>query len=215
MDKDALRTLMVDEQLHRRGIKNKKILDAFATVPRHRFIPQASQNSAYADHPVAIGENQTISQPYIVALMLEYLEIIPKDRILEIGTGSGYQTALLEILSHQVYTIERIPILAKRAESFLQELNTSSIFFRTGDGTLGWPEYAPFDKIIVSAATREIPLPLIEQLGEDGRMVLPLGDSFSQMLTLVEKKRGSIETTDICGCVFVPLVGGFGLMQPS
>ncbi len=209
MDYEVLRKRMVMQQLIPRGINNSRVLDAFLKVERHKFIPEELRGSAYADYPVPIGGCQTISQPYIVALMTQCLDLSGNEKILEIGTGSGYQTTILSELSSQIYTIERIPILAQRAESLFQELGYSNIKIRVGDGTLGWPEEMPFTRIIVTAATPEIPLPFIEQLSENGKMVLPIGSSFSQVLTLVEKNKEKVETKSICGCVFVPLVGKF------
>lgn len=210
MDYEILRERMVREQLMPRGIKNQKVLDAFRKVERHKFIPENLRNSAYADFPVPIGEGQTISQPYIVALMTECLNLNGQDKVLEIGTGSGYQAAILAELAGEVYTIERFETLAKRAEAILNELGYTNIKIKVGDGTLGWEEAAPFDKIIITAASPQIPLPLTEQLRENGKLILPLGESFSQVLTLVEKKKGKLEFMDICGCVFVPLVGKHG-----
>lgn len=210
MDYEILRERMVREQLMPRGIKNQKVLDAFRKVERHKFIPENLRNSAYADFPVPIGEGQTISQPYIVALMTECLNLNGQDKVLEIGTGSGYQAAILAELTGEVYTIERFETLAKRAEAILNELGYTNIKIKVGDGTLGWEEAAPFDKIIITAASPQIPLPLTEQLRENGKLILPLGESFSQVLTLVEKKKGKLEFMDICGCVFVPLVGKHG-----
>lgn len=205
-----LRKRMVDEQLIVRGIKDSAVIAAFLKVERHKFIPQELRGSAYADYPVPIGEGQTISQPYIVALMTECLCLSGNEKVLEIGTGSGYQAAILAELAAEVYSIERFSTLAKRAESLLMELGYSNIKIRVGDGTLGLPEEAPFARIIVTAAAPQIPQPLIEQLAEEGKLILPLGESFSQVLTLVEKKKGEIKLEPICGCVFVPLIGKYG-----
>lgn len=207
MDYEILRERMVREQLIPRGIKNQKVLDAFRKVERHKFIPQDLRNSAYADFPVPIGEGQTISQPYIVALMTECLDLNPQDKVLEIGTGSGYQAAILAELVKEVYTIERFETLAKRAEAVLNDLGYTNIKIKVSDGTLGWEEAMPFDKIMITAASPRIPLPLTEQLRENGKLILPLGETFSQVLTLVEKKEGKLKSIDVCGCVFVPLVG--------
>jgi protein-L-isoaspartate(D-aspartate) O-methyltransferase len=200
---------MVREQLIPRGIKNQKVLDAFRKIERHKFIPENLRNSAYADFPVPIGEGQTISQPYIVALMTECLNLNGQDKVLEIGTGSAYQAAILAELAGEVYTIERFETLSRKAETILNELGYTNIKIKLGDGTLGWEEARPFDKIIITAASPRIPLPLTEQLKENGKLILPLGESFSQVLTLVEKKKGKLEFMDICGCVFVPLVGKY------
>lgn len=210
MDYAVLRKRMVEEQLISRGIKNKRILDAFYKVERHNFIPADLRTSSYADFPVCIGEGQTISQPYIVALMTECLDLNGEEKVLEIGTGSGYQTAILAELTREVYTIERFESLGKKAEAMFGELGYINIKIRISDGTLGWPEEAPFDRIIITAASPQIPLLLPEQLKEGGKLILPLGESFSQVLTLVEKKENKLESTDICGCVFVPLVGKYG-----
>ena len=202
---------MVEEQLLPRGIKNCKVLDAFYKVQRHKFIPEDLKITAYADFPVPIGNGQTISQPYIVALMTECLELTGKEKILEIGTGSGYQAAILAELAGEVYSIERFADLAKNAEQLLiHELGYKNINLRVDDGTLGWPEAAPFDRIIITAASPRIPLPLIEQLKEGGKLILPLGESMSQVLTVVEKRHDKLDSIQVCGCVFVPLVGKFG-----
>jgi protein-L-isoaspartate(D-aspartate) O-methyltransferase len=205
---------MVEEQLIPRGIKNSRVIDAFLKVERHKFIPEGLKNCAYADYPVPIGEKQTISQPYIVALMTECLDLSGNERVLEIGTGSGYQSAILAELSSQVYSIERFPALAKRAETVLnEELGYINIKIKVGDGTLGWPEEAPFARIMVTAATPKIPLPLTEQLEEGGKMVLPLGETFSQVLTIIQKHNNKLKTESICDCVFVPLVGEYGYKE--
>lgn len=209
MDFAVLRKRMVEEQLIPRGIKNHKVLDAFKKIERDKFVPEELRTSAYADFPVPIGEGQTISQPYIVALMTERLDLTGEEKILEIGTGSGYQTAILAELAQEVYSIERFVILSQRAQKLLTDLGYTNIKLRVGDGTLGWQEAAPFDRIIITAATPTIPFPLTEQLKENGKLILPLGESFSQLLTLVEKKKDKLEFTNICGCVFVPLVGKY------
>lgn len=210
MDYEVLRKRMVDEQLIRRGIKNKSVLDVFYKVERHKFIPEDLRDSAYADFPLPIGESQTISQPYIVALMTESLDLTGREKVLEIGMGSGYQAAILAELAREVYTIERFDTLAKKAEAVLGELGYTNIKIKVGDGTLGWPEAAPFDRIIVTAASPQVPPPLIDQLGESGKLILPKGESFSQVLTLVEKTGNKLEYFEICSCVFVPLVGKYG-----
>ncbi len=210
MDYEILRRQMVQEQLIPRGIKNPRVLDSFYKIERHLFIPENLRKSAYADFPLPIAEGQTISQPYIVALMTESLGLTGKEKVLEIGTGSGYQTAILAELTGDVYSIERFEALAEKAQTILSELGYKNIKIKVGDGTLGWEEGAPFDRIIITAASHKIPMPLIEQLADNGRLILPLGESFSQVLTLVEKKDGELKSTDICGCVFVPLVGKHG-----
>ncbi|MDP3732661.1 MAG: protein-L-isoaspartate(D-aspartate) O-methyltransferase [Candidatus Omnitrophota bacterium] len=210
MDYEILRKRMVDEQLIPRGIKDPKVLNAFYRIERHKFIPEDSRSSAYADFPLPIGEGQTISQPYIVALMTESLNLTGKERLLEVGTGSGYQTAILAELAGEVYSIERFEFLGKMAQTILSGLGYKNIKIKVGDGTLGWEEGAPFDRIIITAASPKVPLPLIEQLADNGKLILPLGESFSQVLTLVEKKDGKLKSVDICGCVFVPLIGKHG-----
>jgi len=179
-------------------------------IERHKFIPEDLRSSSYADFPVPIGEGQTISQPYIVALMTDCLGLSGEEKVLEIGTGSGYQTAILAELAKEVYSIERFAGLAKKAQGEFKELGYANINIKVGDGTLGWPEEAPFDRIIITAASPRIPLPLIEQLKENGKLILPLGESFSQVLTLVEKKKDKLDSVQVCGCVFVPLVGKYG-----
>jgi protein-L-isoaspartate(D-aspartate) O-methyltransferase len=201
---------MVEEQLMSRGINNRRVLDVFGKIERHKFMPKDLASNAYADFPVPIGEGQTISQPYIVALMTEYLSLTGQEKVLEIGTGSGYQTAILAELSKEVYSIERFENLAKNAQRILNELGYANIKIKVGDGTLGWPEVAPFDRIIITAASARIPLPLSEQLKDNGKLIMPLGESYSQVLTLFEKKKDRLESTQICGCVFVPLVGKYG-----
>ncbi|MFH0826536.1 MAG: protein-L-isoaspartate(D-aspartate) O-methyltransferase [Candidatus Omnitrophota bacterium] len=211
MDYAAKRLKMVEEQLIPRGISDPKVLDVFRKVERHKFLPQELHGSSYADFPVPIGEGQTISQPYIVALMTQCLGLTGTEKVLEVGTGSGFQTAILAELSKEVYSVERFANLAKQAQDLLSTLGYSNIKIKVGDGSLGWSEEAPFDKIIITAATPRVPLPLGEQLKDGGKLILPLGESFSQMLTLFEKKEGKLESSDICGCVFVPLVGKYGL----
>jgi len=209
MDYEILRKKMVDEQIIARGIRNQRVTSAFYKVERHKFIPEQLKPTAYADFPISIGEGQTISQPYMVALMTEYLNLTSKDKVLEIGTGSGYQTAILAELAGEVYSIERFDSLASKAEETINMLGYTNVKIKVTDGTLGWPEEAPFDKIMVTAASPKVPQPLIEQLKEGGRLILPLGETLSQVLTLIEKKREKFESTAICSCVFVPLVGKY------
>jgi len=210
MNFEVLRKRMVEEQLIPRGIKNRRVLDAFLKVERHKFVPKELLTSAYADYPLPIGEGQTISQPYIVALMTECLDLTGQEKVLEIGTGSGYQAAILAELSKEVYSIERFAGLAEKAQETLSGLGYTNIRIKTDDGTLGWKEFALFDRIIITAAAPRIPLPLAEQLTEGGKLVLPLGEMFSQVLTVVEKKNNNLDSTSVCGCVFVPLVGKYG-----
>ncbi|MFZ0799260.1 MAG: protein-L-isoaspartate(D-aspartate) O-methyltransferase [Terriglobales bacterium] len=197
---------MVRVQLAERGIRDLRVLDAMRTVPRHEFVPETFRVDAYGDHPLPIGEGQTISQPYIVAAMLEPLALQPTDRVLEVGTGSGYVTALLSLLCAEVYSVERHAQLAAMAENSLHRLEYSNVKISVGDGSQGWPEYAPFDAILVSAATPEMPPALFVQLREGGRMMVPIGPSSSQELQLISKIGGQPEVTVLEGCRFVPLV---------
>ena len=202
---------MLQEQLLRRGIKDKKVLDVFKKVPRHKFVDLAMQEEAYGDFPLAIGEDQTISQPYMVALMVQLLDIAKSDRVLEIGTGSGYETAIIAELGNAVFSIERIEKLANKARLLFEKLDYRNIYIKIGDGTLGWQEFSPFEKIVVTAASPQIPMPLLDQLKVGGRLVIPIGPRFSQRLIVLEKSReGRISEKDICGCVFVPLIGQYG-----
>lgn len=206
----ALRKKMVEEQLIPRGIKDKKVLEAFQKVPRHNFVPKRYLDSAYGDFPLSIGEGQTISQPYMVALMTECLGLSGGETILEIGAGSGYQAAILAELASRVYTVERVVSLAEKARRCLKNLDYKNIQIEIGDGTRGWPEFAPYEGIVVTAAAPDIPKPLIEQLRIKGKLVIPIGGSFNQMLTVITKHKDRIETKQICGCVFVPLLGKYG-----
>ncbi|MGD0415007.1 MAG: protein-L-isoaspartate(D-aspartate) O-methyltransferase [Terriglobales bacterium] len=199
---------MVRTQLAARGIRDLRVLDAMRKVPRHEFVPETFRQDAYEDHPLPIGEEQTISQPYIVAAMLERLALQATDRVLEVGTGSGYVTALLALLSAEVYSVERHAQLAALAESTLHRLEYRNVKIRVGDGSQGWAEYAPFDAILVSAATPEMPPVLFDQLREGGRMMVPVGPSFSQELQLIRKASGQPEVEVLEGCRFVPLVKG-------
>ena len=201
------RLRMVEEQIKNRGVSDARVLLALETVPRHEFVPKGLINQAYEDHPLFIGRGQTISQPYIVALMTEMLGLDPSDRVLEIGTGSGYQAAVLAELVDQVFSIEIIDELGNAAARKLAELGYDNVFVRIGDGYKGWPEHAPFDAIIVTAAPEAIPPALVEQLGEGGRMVLPVGTGI-QELVLVEKQDGKIKQRDITSVRFVPMVHG-------
>jgi protein-L-isoaspartate(D-aspartate) O-methyltransferase len=204
----AERERMVRRQLAERGIREVRVLDAMSKVPRHEFIPETLRQEAYEDHPLPIGEGQTISQPYIVAAMLEHLALQASDRVLEVGTGSGYVTALLSLLCAEVYSVERHAQLAALAESTLHRLGYRGMKIRVGDGSQGWPEYAPFDAILVSAATPEMPPALFAQLREGGRLVAPVGPPSSQELQLIGKIGGEPEVRVLEGCRFVPLVEG-------
>lgn len=203
------RLRMVEEQLVRRGVTDARVLDALRKVPRHLFVEEALRDRAYGDHPLPIGEEQTISQPYIVALMTQLLELSERDKVLEIGTGSGYQTAVLAELARRVCSIERLPRLAERARALLEQLGYANVWVRVGSGTLGWPDEAPFDRILVTAGGPAVPPPLFQQLAEGGRLVLPLGDPVNQTLTLVEKVRGEMKTQEHGECKFVKLVGKY------
>jgi len=201
---------MVDVQLVHRGIKDKRVLDAMRKVPRHLFVSSELVSVAYADQPLSIGESQTISQPYMVALMSECLRLSGGEKILELGTGSGYQTAILAELGSSIYTIERINILSVGAQRTLKHLEYENIKFKTGDGTLGWSENAPYYGIIVTAGAPKVSKVLIDQLSEGGRIVIPVGNSFSQELVGVSKINKKIKIENICGCMFVPLIGKHG-----
>ncbi len=210
MNYGLLRERMVTDQLMSRGIRDPRVLGAFSKVPRHLFVPPQERERAYADHPLAIGEGQTISQPYIVALMTEHLDLEADSKVLEIGAGSGYQTAILAQLCPRVYSIERIASLAQSAQQLLRSLGYSNVQIRVGDGTLGWPEEHPFDRILVSAAAEQAPAPLLDQLAEGGRLVIPIGSPLAQTLAVVERLKGKFQTRQVCGCVFVPLIGAHG-----
>lgn len=205
-DFKAMREKMVDTQIKARGVKDPRILSAMLKIERHHFVPEEYLNSAYSDQPLPIGEGQTISQPYIVALMTELLELKGDEKVLEIGTGSGYQAAILAELVKEVYTIEIIETLASSADKRLRQLGYQNIHVKAGDGYLGWPEVAPFDALIVTAAPDHIPKPLIDQLKEGGRMVVPVG-TYTQELKKIIKRSGKIETTDVIPVVFVPMTG--------
>ena len=204
------RRRMVEEQLGDRGIKDLRVLEVMNRVPRHLFAQDSLQHRAYGDTPLPIGENQTISQPYIVAAMTEVLDLKGDERVLEIGTGSGYQTAVMAELVAQVFTIERINVLSRKAQKILDGLGYANIVFKMFDGTYGWPDQAPFNAIMVTASAKEIPEALIKQLGEGGRLVAPTGDKHKQKLIVITKNGGHITNTEICDCKFVPLVGKYG-----
>ena len=202
------REQMVETQLKSRDIRNERVLEAMKKVPRHLFMPASVRQYAYVDSPIPIGQSQTISQPYIVALMTQTVDPKPGDRSLEVGTGSGYQAAVLGELVQEVYTIEIIPDLAERAEKALAELGYDNVEVRQGDGYQGWPEKAPFDIILITAAPEEIPQPLIDQLAEGGRLVVPVGPQGEvQTLTLVTKEKGEVKRAYITDVRFVPMTG--------
>lgn len=207
---DEQRLNMVNNQLVAKGIKSERVLEAMRRVPRHLFVPHELRHCAYQDGPLSIGEGQTISQPYMVALMTEALGLTGGEKVLEIGTGSGYQTAVLAHLSGTVCTVERIAALSQRAQALLGELGYRNIFFQVGDGTYGWPEMGPYDRIIVTAGAPDISPTLVECLEEGGIMVLPVGSRYSQMLYRVVKRKGSLEKEELTLCIFVPLVGEHG-----
>jgi len=207
------RELMVNDQLEARGIRDARVLAAFRRVPRHLFVPERWRDESYEDHPVTIGEGQTISQPYMVALMTECLELRGDEKVLEIGTGSGYQSAILAELCAEVITIERYGTLSARAKEVLDGLGYMNIKFRVSDGTLGAPEVAPFDRIIVTASAPDVPEPLAEQLADGGIMALPVGGGFSQELIIARKRGEEIRRDFVCRCVFVPLVGKHGYKE--
>lgn len=207
-DFDALRRTMVEEQLEARGIEDRRVLDAMSRVPRHEFVPVDLRGFAYADRPLPIGLQQTISQPYVVALMSELLEAAPGDRVLEVGTGSGYQAAVAAELVAEVFSIEIKPELARSAAQTLRRLGVENVVVRAGDGYLGWPEHAPFDGILVTAGADHVPQPLVEQLRPGGRIVIPVGDiSTYQVLQVVHKRAdGSVEVEEVIPVRFVPLL---------
>jgi len=204
------RLAMVEEQLRKRDIVDHRVLKAMAKIPRQSFVPADYQSFAYEDRPLPIGEGQTISQPYMVAIMTQSLEMKGDERILEVGTGSGYQTAILAELCRLVFTVERIPALIQKARVTLQELGYRNILFLDGDGTKGWPKKAPFDGIIVTAGAPEIPETLLSQLAEGGRLVIPVGPRYTQTLYKVTRKGDHFKKEEITGCVFVPLLGDYG-----
>jgi len=209
----AFRQKMVSVQLYARGIRNERVLAAMAKVPRHLFIAEEFRQDAYEDHPLPIGVGQTISQPYIVAFMLEVLSLEGSEKVLEVGTGSGYVTALLAELVRQVYSVERISALANQAQAMLQGLGSTNVRIRTGDGSQGWVEYAPYDAIVVSAAARQVPQALLEQLRDQGRIMIPIGSPEAQELVLVRKIAGQLAMTRLEGCRFVPLIAEPGKGQ--
>ena len=202
---------MVRTQLEARGIIDRRLLDAMRKVERHKFVDEDDVCGAYEDRPIPIGSGQTVSQPFMVALMTQTLDVSKDNKVLEIGTGSGYQTAILAELAEEVYTIERLEVLLKRSQRILDSLGYSNIHFHIGDGTLGYPEFAPFDRIMVTAAAPKIPEYLFQQLGVGGRLVIPVGGRISQDLCLITKKKGGLmQVLHRGGCVFVPLIGKDG-----
>jgi protein-L-isoaspartate(D-aspartate) O-methyltransferase len=207
----AAREWMVESQLKRRGINDLRVLRAMRSVPRHRFVPRHLWDQAYNDYPLPIGEDQTISQPYIVAMMTEALELIGTEKVLEIGAGSGYQAAILAELAQEVYTVERIDFLARNAEQILKSLGYENVHVVVADGTLGWPPASPYDAIVVTAGAPQVPQPLVEQLALGGRLVIPVGDRYSQTLTRIRRTpTGDLKTEYLGGCRFVKLIGEHG-----
>ncbi|PYV51487.1 MAG: protein-L-isoaspartate O-methyltransferase [Acidobacteria bacterium] len=204
------RRQMVESQLRARSIHDERVLEAMLRIPRHEFVSAEFESQAYADHPIPIGENQTISQPFIVAVSLQALSLQGGESVLEVGTGSGYQTALLAVLAHQVNSIERHQTLARSAEAVLVKLGLNNVKIVVGDGTHGLPEFAPYDAILISAAAPSIPRNLLDQLAEEGRMVIPVGPPHAQELQLVRKRDGKAVVEVIEGCRFVPLIGAEG-----
>ena len=200
---------MVETQIKARGVKDPRVLAAMEKVPRHEFVPPEYLDQAYADHPLPIGYGQTISQPYIVAVMTELLQLEPGDKVLEIGTGSGYQAAILAEITDKVYTVEIIPELAKSAEERLRRLGYTTIKVKNADGYYGWEEYAPYDAIIVTCAPDHVPRPLVRQLKDGGRMVIPVGPPGGyQSLWLIEKHDGEVKSRNVMGVLFVPMIHG-------
>lgn len=197
---------MVEKQIIARGVKNEKVIEAMKKVPRHLFVPEEYRHLAYNDGPLPIGYDQTISQPYIVAYMTEVLDLKGNEKVLEIGTGSGYQAAILGEICKEVYTIEIVEELANRAKKILEDLGYKNIFIKIGDGYKGWPEKAPFDAIIVTCSPTNIPKPLIEQLAENGRMIIPVGEWYNQQLVLLRKKNGKMVRENLIPVRFVPMV---------
>jgi protein-L-isoaspartate(D-aspartate) O-methyltransferase len=207
-------TSMIETQLRRRGIIDAAVLAAIEGVPRHEFVAEEFRARAYDDVPLPIGDNQTISQPYIVAAMTAALRLRPSERVLEVGTGCGYQAAILSRLAKEVFTVERLPGLARSASGRLSRLGCANAHVHCGDGTLGLPEFGPFDAILVAAAAPAVPAPLLAQLAEGGRMVLPIGDPEHQELQLIEKQGTTLLKSTLEGCRFVPLVGCHGWQEP-
>lgn len=214
MRNDDRRDVMVRDHLIARGIRNEALLNAFRKIPRHLFVPREQQFHAYGDHPLSIGEGQTISQPYMVALMVELLQVEKTHRVLEIGTGSGYQTAILSELAAEVYTVERIDPLLRNARKVLKEIAVTNVYFRLGDGTKGWEQAYPtcreFDRIVVSAAAPSVPVSLLQQMADGARLVIPTGSQLSQELLLVIRQKEQYRKEQHGGCTFVPLIGEEG-----
>jgi protein-L-isoaspartate(D-aspartate) O-methyltransferase len=209
-DWDAQRARMVEDQLVSRGITDERVLAAMRAVPRHLFVGPGLEDSAYGDHALPIGEGQTISQPYMVALMTQELSLAGTEKVLEVGTGSGYQTAVLARLAERVFSIERVAALARRAGETLESLGVANVIVQVGDGTIGLSEFAPYDRIMVTAGAPEVPQSLLDQLGDPGIMVIPVGGQGFQELKVIRKRAGEVSVRDAGGCVFVPLLGREG-----
>ena len=207
------RERMVEEQLVSRGIKDQRVLMAFREVPRHAFVSGELQPQAYNDYPLPLEHGQTISQPYMVALMTECLQLKGSEKILEVGTGSGYQAAILSKLADKVYSIERDTLLARKARELLTRLKIENVVIKVGDGTLGWREFSPYDGIIVTAGSPLVPEPLQKQLRDSGRLIVPVGSSAFQNLMCIQKRGSQFKTDEICGCTFVPLIGDHAWAQ--
>jgi len=210
LDFPKTRLKMVEEQIISRGIKDARLIAAMKKIPRHLFVEEALQNQAYSDHPLPIGDKQTISQPYMVALMTEFLQLTGKEKVLEIGTGSGYQATILAELTEKVFSIERIRSLAIRARKLIYELGYYNVEIKIIDGTYGWLEESPFDAITVTAGAPDIPQPLIDQLAVGGRLVIPVGDPLVQDLMRVTKTKEGVKKENLGGCRFVKLIGKYG-----
>lgn len=210
MNFQAAREKMVEEQIIGRGIKNHRVINAFLKVPRHLFVEEALRERAYGDHPLPIGENQTISQPYMVALMCELLDLQGDEKVLEVGTGSGYATAILAELVERVFSIERIHLLLKKTRELLDNFKYNNIVTKCCDGTYGWKDESPFDGIMVTAAAPEVPQKLIDQLALNRHLIIPRGDTHSQTLLKITKTEEGHTTKSITGCVFVKLIGQYG-----
>jgi protein-L-isoaspartate(D-aspartate) O-methyltransferase len=204
---------MIEQQLRSRGIRDERVLEAFRNVPRHLFVEPAMQGGAYGDYALPIGHGQTISQPYMVALMTEALRPEPDDRILEIGTGSGYQAAILAMLARTVFTVERIAPLAQRAQKILAGISITNVVQRVGDGTVGWKQFAPFDGIVVTAGAPKMPDSLREQLAVGARLVIPIGSGSQQVLRIIERCADGYREEESCLCSFVPLIGREGWQE--
>lgn len=207
---ERARQKMVEVQILGRGVKQREVLDAMLTVPRHIFVEEALYAQAYSDYPLPIGEKQTISQPFMVAFMTEALGLTGVEKVLEIGAGSGYQSAVLSMLAEKVYSVERISTIAAKARKVLDSLHCSNVIIRVGDGTIGWPDEAPFDAIIAAAASPDVPAAFIDQLKAGGRIIMPVGTEESQKLLRITKGKGGVVTEVMGGCRFVKLIGKHG-----